>query len=360
MRNLLAGKVLAVAVVFIVAVGLAFYGGMVYQNHIDQPLFSQYTPSQTGGGRAGGAAGANFFGGFSSGGSQTSAALGFATPPPANGGSGSSTGSTTSGNGGSPGGNAAGNGGAQTGSSAAKGGSGSTTPGAAGGSSTSGSGAGNQTGGASASSAGGTDVTGTLVSTTGGTLALTDATGAKQTIATNASTQYYQVKVVSASTLAVGQQVSLAMSFGGGQGPSVSSVTIAPSGSLYGFVKAYPAVSGGGFGFSPTGKVTAVASGSVTVTTSSGRAMPLAISSSTTVYQLVPVSSLTAGDIVSVHEATSGSNAVAANVVESSIKGSAGSLTTAPARRAGGYGGGGGGYGGGYGGGGGGNGGGNQ
>jgi hypothetical protein len=329
MRNLLAGKVLAVALVFVVAVGLAFYGGMVYQNHIDQPLFSQYTPSSTGGGRAGGA-GASFFGSFASGGSQTAAALAYATPPP-------STGSTASST-------ATSNGGSQSGANGANGGSGSTAGGAGnGGAST-----GGAAGGSASASGGGSDVSGTLVSATGSALTLTDATGAKQTIATNSSTQYYQVKTVPASTLAVGQQVSLAMSFGGGQGgPSVDSVTIAPSGSLYGFVKAYPAVSGGGFGFSPTGKVTAVSNGTVTVTTSSGRAMPLTLSSSTTVYQLVPVSSLTAGQIVSVHEATTGGKTVAANVVESSIKGSAGSLTTAPARRFGGGGGGGGGYGGG-------------
>jgi hypothetical protein len=351
MRNLLAGKVLAVAVVFILAVGLAFYGGMVYQNHIDQPLFSQYTPSQTGGGRAGGnAAGASFFGGgFSSGGSQTAAALAFATPPPSN----HSTGGA--GNGGAQAGANAGNGGstggAQAGANGGNGGSSGGAGAAGGGAAGSGGGSGSASGG---SASAGTDVQGTVVSNSGGTLTLTTAAGTKQTIATDASTQYYQAKVVPASTLAVGQQVSMAMQFGGGQGgPSVSAITIAPAGSLYGFVKPYPAVSGGGFGFSPTGKVTAAASGTVTVTTSSGRSMPLTLSSSTTVYQLVPVQSLSSGALVSVHGATSGGKTVAANVVESSIKGSIASLTTPPARR-GGFGGGngGGGYGGGNGGGG--------
>jgi hypothetical protein len=35
---------LIVLLIFVAMVGLAFYGGMVYQNHLDQPLFHSYHP----------------------------------------------------------------------------------------------------------------------------------------------------------------------------------------------------------------------------------------------------------------------------------------------------------------------------
>ena len=72
-------------------------------------------------------------------------------------------------------------------------------------------------------------------------MTLTAADGTNTVVPAQANTQFYEVVTAPASVLAVGEQVSLGLNRGaGGQtsGPSVaSSVTIAPSGSLIGYVR---------------------------------------------------------------------------------------------------------------------------
>ena len=48
-----AGRFVSIILVFVLGIGLAFYSGMLYQNHIDQPLFTHYSPPTTAGGSGG-------------------------------------------------------------------------------------------------------------------------------------------------------------------------------------------------------------------------------------------------------------------------------------------------------------------
>ncbi len=70
-------KMAGFTLVIVLCAGLAFYGGRVYQNSADQPLFTQYSPPVA---VSAGASG-SYFGGGTSSSSQIQAALAYATPP---------------------------------------------------------------------------------------------------------------------------------------------------------------------------------------------------------------------------------------------------------------------------------------
>jgi hypothetical protein len=322
-----------VVILLIAASGLSFYGGRVYQNNVDQPLFSQYTPATRT--RTGGAGGTSFFGNFSSGGSQVQAALALATPP---GGTDAISGTATSGQPTTPNGVAPGQG-----SSTKSGTPSSTQGGVATPSTTSG-----QTP-ATATAAAGTDVSGSLVSSSASSITVKPTQGSSVTVQATGATTYYMADKVAASALAAGQRVTVSLQggFGGGGGSgggfTADSVTIAPAaGQLYGFVKEAQAASasagaGGGFRFSPAGTVASVSNGTLNLQTSTGRAFAVTLASSTSIYQLDPVASskIPTGAMVSIHESSGGKAATADNVVASSTSGLVASLTTPPARRAG-------------------------
>jgi hypothetical protein len=91
-------KVASVMLAFVLCVGLAFYGGRVYQNNVDKPLFTQYTPpavAAAGAARTTGQTG-SYFGATSSGSSQVQAAVAYATPPAGSASPSSGSGSKTS------------------------------------------------------------------------------------------------------------------------------------------------------------------------------------------------------------------------------------------------------------------------
>ena len=324
-------KSASVVLVFVLAIGLAFYGGRAYQNNIDQPLFTQYNPPVAAGG-PGGAGGAasgrtgSYFGAVSSGGSQVQAALAYATPP------GSTTspisGTASGATGGQPGSGSQGTSGGQGASGAQGGGQ-------------SGSGAGGTaTSGSAASS---TEVTGTLVSLADGKVTVKTTQGANQTVPTSAKTTYYVAKAVAGSAIVKGQKVTIGMAAGGSSsGFSAGDITIAPAGSLYGYVRQLQAASAGGFGFSPAGTVVSLTGSTLTLQTSTGRSMSISVDSSTAVYQLQKATSsdIHTGATVSVLEDPSNTTATALNVVACSVDGMVASLTTPPARGAGGFGGG--------------------
>src|SRR5579875_2980982 len=85
-------KTIAMVVIGLIALGLSFYGGRVYQNNADQKLFTAYNPpTQSPNGAAFGNRGASFGGaggggsaslGGGSSNSQVQAALAVGTPPP--------------------------------------------------------------------------------------------------------------------------------------------------------------------------------------------------------------------------------------------------------------------------------------
>ncbi|HEV7215715.1 MAG TPA: hypothetical protein VGP33_11390 [Chloroflexota bacterium] len=332
MQSLVSRKGAVVVILFLAVGGLSFYGGRVYQNNIDQPLFSQYTPQARTRTSGAGAAGTSFFGNFSSGGSQVAAALALATPP---GGSNAAAAGATS-NSQSPASTAGGSNQTPSTTSTNSGASGSgsrapaATP-AAGQSS------------ATTAAAGGTDLSGSLISAAAAVITIKPAQGSPVTINATGSTAYYVADKVAASALAAGQRVTVSLQPGGaqGQGFTADSVTIAPAaGQLYGFVKqaqAAAAGAAGGFRFSPAGTVASVSNGTLNLRTSTGRAFAVSLSSSTSIYKLdsVQSSKIPAGAMVSVHEASSGKSATAQNVVATTASGLVASLTTPPARRVG-------------------------
>ncbi len=343
----------SVVLVFVLAVGLAFYGGRVYQNNVDKPLFTQYNPPTTTGGTGGASGrGSSYFGAVSSGGSQIQAALAYATPPgsttsqsggTANGTSGGQTGTgatggqTGTGATGGQGGTGATGGQGGTGATGGQGGTGAT--GGQGGSGTTG---GQSTGAATDS----TEVAGTLVSLANGKLTIKTSQGANQTVSTTASTTYYDAQKATSSAITKGQNVTISMAASGSsQGFSAGDITIAPPGALYGYVK-QQAPAAGGFGFSPAGTVVSLSGSTLTLQTSTGRSLSISIDNSTAVYQLVKTTSsaIHAGTTVSALKDTSGATAL--NVVACSLDGMVASLTTPRARGAGGFGGGSGGTGG--------------
>ncbi|HVA92343.1 MAG TPA: DUF5666 domain-containing protein, partial [Chloroflexota bacterium] len=277
----------------------------------------------------------NFGGAASGGGGQVAAALALATPPT----SGGQLGAT----GGAP-------------APAGKAGS------ASGATGTAGSGA----AGAPAAGATATDVAGTLQSIDGQSVKVKTTQGAVRTLALGAATTYYRAETASASALKVGQKVTLSLQPNSSGGFGAGSVTIAPPGSLYGYVhSAVPAGgggsqggglgaggAGGGFGFSLAATLTAVSSNSITAANATGRSFTIALKSSTPIYQLALVAStkLAPGAMVSVHAGSVSGKLVAENVVASNLQGMVASLTTQQARRRAGFGGGGAGGGGGFGG----------
>jgi hypothetical protein len=181
------------------------------------------------------------------------------------------------------------------------------------------------------------------------------------------STTYYVATTAPASALKVGQNVTVTLSRDSSGNFGAGSITIAPAGALYGYVRApitattggagagsggsgaggsdsggsgsgggFGGGAGGGFGgFATAGAITAVSGSSVTVTSSAGRATPLTITSSTPVYQLeaVAASKLAPGAMISVYASTVAGNLVAQNVVASNIQNMVASLTAPPARR---------------------------
>jgi hypothetical protein len=303
-------RYLSIVAAFVAAIGLSFYGGRVYQNNVDQPLFSQYAPPKTTtGGRIGGS---SFFGSSTTGGGQVAAALAVATPP-GGGAAASATGSTTKGS---------------TTTTQPQGGAKSAAP---------------------AVSSTATDISGTLVGAGNGKVTIKTSQGKTQTLAATSATGYFMANPAPASALAVGQLVTVALQPGAAQGFSAGSVTIAPAGTLYGFVK-QAQQSTGGLGFSPAGKVSSVSAGTLSLSTSTGRTFSVTLDSSTKVYRLdlVAGNKIAAGTTVSIRQSTSKGAITASNVVASSIPGTVASLTTSTRTRpAGGGLGGGGGFGGG-------------
>jgi hypothetical protein len=352
---------LAVVLVFVLGLGLAFYGGRVYQDNVDQPLFTQYTPAVASGARASGATGSgtggSFFGGGGTGGSQTGAALAYATPPatagtgtsstqPA-GGTGTGSGAGTGSSGSAPGtgtGSGAGTGSAGKGAGTGSAGNGAGTRGGSGaGTGSTSNGAGTGAAGATATSgAASTDVSGTLQALTGNRITVKTSDGHAVTVGLTGATSFYLAQSAAPSALKAGQRVTatLLQSSGATQGFSAGTITIGPAGTLYAYVKDSQAAAGG-FGFSPSGTVSSVSSGTLNLAMAAGRAFALAMTSSTRVYQLVSGSSdaIPVGTTISVHERSGAGTPVADNVVASSVAGTVASLTEAPARRAGGAGG---------------------
>jgi hypothetical protein len=347
-------KIAGLVAAFVVAIGLAFYGGRTYQNNIDQPLFTAYNPPKTTAG--GGFRSSSFFGSAATGGGgQVAAALALATPPTSGGQlGGTGAASTTSSK------KARGTASSAAGKTNKASGASGTAGARAGGS---GSGAVPGAGGTPAAGATATDVAGTLQSIDGRSVKVKTAQGAVQSVSLAASTTYYLAESASASALKVGQKVTLGLQPNSSGGFGAGSITIAPPGTLYGYVRPVAAGTatgaggagaggGGGFGFSLAATITAVSGNSITATNATGRSFTIAVKSTTPIYQLVPVAGtkLIMGAAVSVHAIPASGKLVAENVVASNLHGMVASLTAQQARRrAGGFGGagGGGGFGGG-------------
>ena len=328
-------KIAGLVAAFVVAIGLAFYGGRAYQNNIDQPLFTAYNPPKTTAG--GGFRSSSFFGSAASGGGgQVAAALALATPPTSGGQLGSAGAAPTASS-------------KQAAGTAAPA-SGKKAPGASG---TTGSVPGAS--GTPAAGATATDVAGTLQSLNSQSVKVKTSQGAVQSVALSAATTYYLAEVASPSALKVGQKVTLGLQPNSSGGFGAGSITIAPRGTLYGYVRPASASTGtgggggGGFGFSLAATLTAVSGNSITAANATGRSFTIAVTSSTPIYQLVPVAGtkLITGATVSVHAMPISGKLTATNVVASDVKGMTASLTAQQARRrAGGFGGAGGGAGG--------------
>lgn len=336
-------KTIAMVVVGLIALGLSFYGGRVYQNNADQKLFTAYNPptqSPNGaafgnrgasfGGAGGGSGGASLGGGSSN--AQVQAALAVGTPP-----------QPTS---------EAGSGAISTGQ-----------------------------GVSSAGASGRLGLVGQLVSATNGTLTLQSFQG-QQSVATTARTAYYTVAAASAHSLAVGQQVAVTLVRGSSS--TAQSVTIVPSGSPFIAVRSFgfggsgggsaggssaatPGRTGGGFGapggsssgsgggfgapggssgsassggsggfagsaggFSGartrqlpiTGTITALRDGSLTLKTAQGASRTVTLSSAA-VYRATKATSaqLKKGAFVSVQPDTASGQNVAADVAQATASG---------------------------------------
>ncbi len=359
-------KIAGIVVAFVVAIGVAFYGGTVYQNNSDQALFATYQPPKLTG-RSGGAT-TSFFGGAASGGSQVAAALAVATPP-ISGGTLGSTGALTP----TVTQPATGPGVADPAATPAAGSAGPSGSGSPPSSSESGSGT--ATAGATA-----TDVAGTLQSIDGQSVKLKTTTGAAQTVVVGPATTYYVATAAQPAALKVGRKVTVSLQRDASGSFGAGSITIAPSGTLFAYLRSATARTagrpggdassgagssgapggggGGGFGgrgaggfggFAVAGAITAVSGSSVTVQTTAGRAQTVPITSSTLIYQLqaVAAAKLASGATVSVHATPASGKLVAQNVVASNVQGMVASLTTERVRRGFAGGSGGGGFGGG-------------
>ncbi|HXT37640.1 MAG TPA: hypothetical protein VN837_18850, partial [Chloroflexota bacterium] len=261
-------KIAGLVAAFVVAVGLAFYGGRAYQNNIDQPLFTAYTPPKT---TAGGGfrSSSNFGSGAAGGGGQVAAALALATPPTSGGQLGSAGAAPTASSK------------TATGAQAAGAGTTKKTPGASG---TTGA------GGSGAASATATDVAGTLQSIDGRNLKVKTTQGALQSVTLGASTTYYMAETTSSSALKVGEKVTLGLQPNSSGGFGAGSITIAPPGALYGYVHSAATSAGaggagaggaGGFGFSLAATLTAVSGNSITAANATGRSFTIALTSTT-------------------------------------------------------------------------------
>ena len=181
--------------------GLSFWGGALYQNGQDQNLFTAYNPPQS---QGAGGRGAGLGGGGGGTNGLVGAALSVGNPP-----SSSATGvSSTAGNGG-------------TGSPASN--TSQPTPVAGGGTTA----AGGQT----------TALAGTLVSLAKTTLSLKTLDNKTDSLQIANGTLFYEASKASTSALAVGQRVTISGSRDSQQQFVAASVTIAPSGSLYGSVR---------------------------------------------------------------------------------------------------------------------------
>ncbi len=332
-------KVAGFLLALVLCVGLAFYGGRVYQNNVDQPLFTQYNPpTATGAGGAGGGFGGaggttgrtgSYFGGSSSGSSQIQAALAYATPP-------ASSTQTTSSAGGQ--GSSSASGGQGSGSASGGQGSGSASGGQPGGSASGSQGSGSAPA-ASGTAVDSAELTGTLVSVGHGNVTIKTVQGSNQTVATSSSTTFYTAQAASGSAIAKGQKVTVSLAAGSSsQGFSAGDITIAPSGSLYGYVRQQQTASGGFGGFSPAGTVVSLSGNTLTLQTASGRSLSISVDSSTVVYRLVKTtgSAMHSGDSVTVLQSSGTGSATALNVVTCSLQGMIASLTNPPTRGAGG------------------------
>lgn len=311
-------KTLLSALVVLLLMGGAFYGGRVYQNNADQQILTSFTPQNTGrtafGGRGGGGGGA---------GGLVAAALAVGTPP-ADAGTGQSAAPA-----GGQGGAASGTG--SQGGAAVSGGV--TGPTGAGGRGT---------------------VTGQWVSADKTSLTVQGYQG-QQSVPTTAATHYYQANVSTAAALAVGQRVSVAPD--SANPGTASTVTIAPSGNLAVTVRFFGGGGGGGFGGGAggasgggggfggaggatgarprrapgvAGTISALTSGSLTLRTAAGQTQAVKLAAATRVFQVEATTSdqYQAGSMVSVRQATINGQQVATDVVEATVQGAIVSLTT--------------------------------
>jgi hypothetical protein len=226
---------------------LAFYGGRVYQNNVDQKLFNEYNPPTTG--RAGGSAFGSG-GGLAAGGTGQSslvrAALGAGSPPGTRSASGSSS---------STGGSSAG----------------------------------------STSSAQTNRVTGSLGSLSQTSLSVQTFQGGTQSIPVTSQTRFYQNQTASTSALKPGEQVTVQAS-----GSSAVSITIGPAQLATGGRR----FGGGGFGGGGsltrlTGTLSRVGNGTIKLT---GRSGSISFNGSTRISRIVSIqpSQLQTGDFVTV------------------------------------------------------------
>ena len=186
-------------------------------------------------------------------------------------------------------------------------------------------------------------VVGQWVSATARTLTVQSFTGTV-TLATTAATGFYQAVVASRSALAVGDRVTIPVSGAVPARYTAPSVTVAPPGSLFGYV--LPAFGGGRGGFRPggangrgpagvgrpgnrggfgtpglSGRVTSVQASSLTLKTARGATYTVKLATATRVYRILRVApeQFFAGMSVTVRITTVGGQRQAVEAIQSTI-----------------------------------------
>lgn len=367
--------------------GLSFWAGALYQNGQDQNLFTAYNPPQTQG-AAGRGAGLGGGGGGAGGGTNglVGAALSVGNPPSSSAAGG--TGGAGTGGTGSPASNTSGFGPAARPTASASGG-------ASGAPATSGAGSGTTAAGGQT-----TALAGTIDSLAKTTLSLKTLDNKTTSLQIANNTLFYEATKVKSSALAVGQRVTISGSRDSQQQFVATSVTIAPSGSLYGSVRplsqlqqaiagatgtgfgtgaggfggqggagqggggnGFGGTQGGGSGFGGAqsgsgqgagsgfgggqarrgpsnmyGTISSLSAGSISIQSLQGFSLSVTTNASTLVYQIAPIaeSAVHPGTVVTIRAASSGGQQVAESVVATTLPNTGALLTTPRVRSFGG------------------------
>lgn len=183
----------------------------------------------------------------------------------------------------------------------------------------------------SAASHGEITVFGQWVGAARGTVTLQTIQG-EQSVPASPQVRFYQAAVSSMAAAAVGSRVTVWTTDSGQQTGAAASVTIAPRGHLFAYVRSFGR---GGFGRSGqlaslTGTITALHKGSFSLKTLQGDAWTITRSAATRVYGVRQISSshVPAGSLVTVDETLAGGAPVATSVIHSAVAGTVASISS--------------------------------